>query len=80
MVPTMKTLSDKAKLENRIARLRSAIIRTVDGSPEEKTISAELTAALAELKALPDEALRGPYSGLTRSELCQSRTCETDWY
>lgn len=23
---------------------------------------------------------RGPYSGLTRSELRKSGTCETDWY
>jgi len=23
---------------------------------------------------------RGPFSGLTRSELAASRTCETDWY
>lgn len=22
----------------------------------------------------------GPYSGLTRRELAQSRTCETDWF
>lgn len=29
-------------------------------------------------KAKPE--LVGPYSGLTRSELRQSGTCETDWY
>ena len=23
---------------------------------------------------------RGPYSGMTRLELAQSRTCEPDWY
>lgn len=27
-----------------------------------------------------EEAARGVYSGLTRAELRQSRTCEPDWY
>lgn len=27
-----------------------------------------------------DKTPRGPYSGLTRRELAQSGTCETDWF
>jgi len=28
----------------------------------------------------PDTQPRGPYSGMTRRELAQTRTCEPDWY
>lgn len=31
------------------------------------------------IRQYPQEK-RGPYSGLTRRELAQTRTCEPDWY
>jgi hypothetical protein len=40
--------------------------------------------ALARLASLrrsePHDRKRGPYSGLTRSELAKSGTCEPDWF
>lgn len=72
----MKT---KTVIETRIARLRSAIMRAPEGSQEERQLSAELSAALSELKLLPDDSPRGQFSGLTRAELARTRTCETDW-
>jgi hypothetical protein len=31
-------------------------------------------------KAIAPPERRGPYSGLTRRELAQTRTCEPDWF
>lgn len=70
----------KTEIETRIARLRSAIMRAPEGSQEDKALSAELSAALAELKSLPDDSPRGQFSGLTRAELARTGTCETDWF
>lgn len=72
----------KNNLESFIARLRSQIGSLPEGDEREAALSAELTASLAELKAQREKPVPvvGPFSGLTRSELARSGTCETDWF
>lgn len=72
----MKT---KAEIETRIRRIRQQIGRTDLTEAEEQKLSEELSASLARLREMPDDAARGPFSGLTRRELVLSGTCETDW-
>lgn len=75
-------------LERRVRRLRQAISRSpsflsdIPESDEDRERDAELKQALAELRSAREVEPQnvGPYSGLTRSELGKTRTCETDWF
>ena len=52
-----------------------------DEGPKGEQVSRILRKALArQAQERRQTESRGVYSGLTRAELRQSRTCETDWY
>ena len=71
--------SEIAQLETRIRRLRQMISAMPLDADVPADLSTDLSECLANLRALREASPVGPYSGLTRSELHRSGTCETDW-
>ena len=72
-------MNTKQKLEVRIREIRRLVGR-IDDPALEGSLADELASCLEQLKVAPNEEPVGPFSGLTRSELAASRTCETDWF
>lgn len=66
--------------ETALRRIRQRIF----DYPPEREAQAGRVLAYLKTRAMRQRPARiepkGPYSGLTRAELRQSRTCETDWY
>lgn len=65
-----------------LCRLRSDARRWRDG-PEAERIGRLINKAKTRMfvwRARQADEPKGPYSGLTRSELAKSGTCETDWF
>lgn len=66
--------------EQLIRNLRRHPLLWSDG-PKAEQVSRILRKAIArQAQERRQTEARGVYSGMTRAELRQSRTCETDWY
>jgi hypothetical protein len=75
----MKT---SAQLEHEIRKIRQTIFDLPENDQDAATeqigfLKTQLRKALVKEES---PAPKGPYSGLTKRELAQSGTCETDWF
>lgn len=70
--------------ESKIRKLRQDVWNYPEGSSGEQVIQAKIERAKKSLFRARNRAATqpktGPFSGLTKSELRKSGTCETDWY